>query len=218
MADTFLKKIVQMLTPENEELIRWNNTGDSIVICDVNRFSRELLPKYFKTKKFNSFVRQLNFYGFKKVPISKTTRGCEFSHKLFKRGYEDRVMNMKRKIIHEMDYDQLNETICDLPPEEPQETKESQDPQDPQEQLDEKDMMIKQLTERCKELEKENEELRRYTMCCNNNNTNNDFDEIEILRNCGNNSSSGNLYSITESAFLSDTFGELDDFDYNLLH
>lgn len=215
MADTFLKKIVQMLTPENEELIRWNNTGDSIVICDVNRFSRELLPKYFKTKKFNSFVRQLNFYGFKKVPISKTTRGCEFSHKLFKRGYEDRVMNMKRKIIHEMDYDQLNETICDLPPEEPQETKESQDTQ---EQLDEKDMMIKQLTERCKELEKENEELRRYAMCCNNNNTNNDFDEIEILRNCGNNSSSGNLYSITESAFLSDTFGELDDFDYNLLH
>lgn len=195
MADTFLKKIVQMLNPENEELIKWNKSGDSIIIVDPNRFSRDLLPKYFKTKKFNSFVRQLNFYGFKKVPLSKTTKGCEFYHKLFKRGSEDKVINIKRKIIHEMEFEELDNSVNEQPIEQPQE-----------EQLDEKDKLIKQLTERCNELEKENEQLKLFnaTFCHN--------ECEEITPNVNDN------YAIQESSFLNNTFRDfqLDDYDQSL--
>lgn len=195
MADTFLKKIVQMLNPENEELIKWNKSGDSIIIVDPNRFSRDLLPKYFKTKKFNSFVRQLNFYGFKKVPLSKTTKGCEFSHKLFKRGSEDKVINIKRKIIHEMEFEELDNSVNELPIEQPQE-----------EQLDEKDKLIKQLTERCNELEKENEQLKLFNATFYHNECE------EITPNVNDN------YAIQESSFLNNTFRDfqLDDYDQSL--
>lgn len=94
----FLGKIVTMLKNENERVIRWNNDGDGIIISDIPKFSKELMPKYFKTKKFNSFIRQLNFYGFKKVcSATKTTRCCEFVHSIFKRGHEDLLVNIKRK-------------------------------------------------------------------------------------------------------------------------
>lgn len=94
----FLGKIVTMLKNENERVIRWNNDGDGIIISDIPKFSKELMPKYFKTKKFNSFIRQLNFYGFKKVcSATKTTRCCEFVHSIFKRGQEDLLVNIKRK-------------------------------------------------------------------------------------------------------------------------
>lgn len=39
----------------------------SIIIADQNEFERTLLPQVFKHNKFQSFVRQLNMYGFHKI-------------------------------------------------------------------------------------------------------------------------------------------------------
>ena len=38
--------------------------GSNVVVKKVNEFSSTILPKYFKHKNFNSFLRQLNMYGF----------------------------------------------------------------------------------------------------------------------------------------------------------
>jgi HSF-type DNA-binding len=55
-----------MVNSPNIDLVSWSN-GDSFVIVDVEKFSQTVLPKYFKHSKFTSFVRQLNFYGFRKI-------------------------------------------------------------------------------------------------------------------------------------------------------
>jgi len=47
----------------------WVRGGKSFVILDPKKFSKTVLPKYFKHNKLTSFVRQLNFYGFHKIRI-----------------------------------------------------------------------------------------------------------------------------------------------------
>lgn len=54
-------------TPGKKKVISWSKDGKSFFISDVNDFSNSVLPKYFRTKKFSSFQRNLNLYGFTKV-------------------------------------------------------------------------------------------------------------------------------------------------------
>ncbi|KAH9460977.1 hypothetical protein Pst134EA_017285 [Puccinia striiformis f. sp. tritici] len=66
----FLTKLYTMVNDSStDHLIKWNKpNGDSFFVVSSERFGRELLPKYFKHSNFGSFVRQLNMYGFHKVP------------------------------------------------------------------------------------------------------------------------------------------------------
>lgn len=49
----------------NETIVMWGEEGE-FIIKNVLRFTKEVLPKYFKHANFQSFVRQLNKYGFNK--------------------------------------------------------------------------------------------------------------------------------------------------------
>ena len=40
--------------------IKWSDSGCAFNILDVNLFSTQVLPKYFRTNKFSSFQRNLN--------------------------------------------------------------------------------------------------------------------------------------------------------------
>jgi heat shock transcription factor 2 len=84
-----------------------SDDGKSFVVKDPNTFEKEIIPQFFKHSKMASFVRQLNFYGFKKVKYNDTLRideqleaetanYCGFRHDKFQRGREDLLIEIKR--------------------------------------------------------------------------------------------------------------------------
>lgn len=55
---------------EHPKIIFWSESGKAFRIADVAEFSATILPKYFRTKKFSSFQRNLNLVS---PPIVSTT-------------------------------------------------------------------------------------------------------------------------------------------------
>lgn len=58
----FLQKLYQIVQT-SAPVCSWSNNGTSFLIKDNVKFSSDVLPKYFRTSNFSSFVRQLHFYG-----------------------------------------------------------------------------------------------------------------------------------------------------------
>ncbi|CAL0320288.1 unnamed protein product [Lupinus luteus] len=79
--------------PESNEIVSWNETRDSFVVWDVQSFSRNILPTYFRHNNFSSFIRQLHFYGFRKVDSER----CEFANEGFKGGMKHLLNNITSK-------------------------------------------------------------------------------------------------------------------------
>ncbi|KAK6775191.1 hypothetical protein RDI58_026192 [Solanum bulbocastanum] len=91
----FVTKTYDMVEdPNTNSIICWSSSGTSFIIWDHNRFSFELLPKYFKHTNMSSFVYQLNNYGFKKIGLQK----WEYGHYWFQAGKKHLLCNIKRRM------------------------------------------------------------------------------------------------------------------------
>ena len=65
----FLNKLYGMVTaPETDPWVHWSDNGTSFIIPNSQALAQQILGRHFKHNNFPSFVRQLNMYGFHKVP------------------------------------------------------------------------------------------------------------------------------------------------------
>lgn len=82
-----------------ENFCAFSEEGDRIIIHNVHDFAAKILPRHFKHSNMQSFVRQLNMYGFRKIPSPPTT--AQFKHPHFQRGRPDLLPFIKRKSAEE---------------------------------------------------------------------------------------------------------------------
>ena len=108
----FLDKLYTILEEEPSDIISWSPAGNSFIIYNPVMFSEGIMGKYFKSSKFNSFVRQLNFYGFRKSTRDQgnddshqNNKTWEFKHPYFMRGRKDLLSKIHRKQNGDSDVD-----------------------------------------------------------------------------------------------------------------
>jgi hypothetical protein len=80
--------------PETAEVVSWMDSGESFVVKNQFIFQMEILPRFFRHNNLSSFIRQLNTYGFKKVPnesfdFEVDVEWLIFAHPHFLRGRTD---------------------------------------------------------------------------------------------------------------------------------
>ncbi|CAD8204894.1 unnamed protein product [Paramecium octaurelia] len=103
---SFLIKLYEILESE-QAVICWNKEGTTFQIQDPGLLTDQILPQYFKHRNYQSFLRQLNMYGFKKL---KNKQGKnEFVHQQFRKGVKNNLLKIKRR--NQEDIKQSFETL-----------------------------------------------------------------------------------------------------------
>lgn len=91
----FVLKLYQMVTGASDEIISWTDSGDAFRISDLTRLENETLPTYFRHRRFQSLVRQLNFYNFRKV--NRERNFWVYKHPLFHRDRPEELHLLRRR-------------------------------------------------------------------------------------------------------------------------
>ncbi|KAF9992855.1 hypothetical protein BGZ79_002559 [Entomortierella chlamydospora] len=105
----FIDKLYKMVEdPAIQHLISWAKEGDMFYVYNCIELSSSILPKFFKHNNWQSFVRQLNMYGFHKIyrydreesnmnRRNPETQRWQFYHPDFQRDQPHLRNNIKRK-------------------------------------------------------------------------------------------------------------------------
>jgi len=125
----FLRKTYHMIDSCDETIGSWATDGETFVIKDPDRFAKEVIPQFFKHNNFSSFVRQLNFYGFRKIkndPIKIITdkrndiesKYWRFRHEKFIKGRPDLLTEIRKsnqnQIIDQEEVNRLHNEVHQL--------------------------------------------------------------------------------------------------------
>lgn len=102
---TFPAKLWNLANDPENKSVFWSVSGDEVII-NQQQFENELMSpekksKIFKTTNFNSFIRQLNLYGFRKV-INRLIQASDqhyFQNPNFKRGQPELLIKIKRLTV-----------------------------------------------------------------------------------------------------------------------
>jgi len=103
----FLRKTYHMIDTCDPAIACWAEDGETFVVKDPVKFEKQIIPQFFKHSKFSSFVRQLNFYAFRKIKYADTIRidpkleaetanYWRFRHEKFQRGKPELLGEIKR--------------------------------------------------------------------------------------------------------------------------
>ncbi|KAG0310361.1 hypothetical protein BGZ99_000433 [Dissophora globulifera] len=104
----FVDKLYRMVEdPSIQHLISWAKEGDMFYVYNCIKLADAVLPKFFKHNNWQSFVRQLNMYGFHKKESSLNrknpeTQRWQFYHPHFQRDFPQLRDNIKRKSARSM--------------------------------------------------------------------------------------------------------------------
>ncbi|KAG0145606.1 hypothetical protein CROQUDRAFT_63694 [Cronartium quercuum f. sp. fusiforme G11] len=94
----FVPKLFSILEEEDQNLISWSNKGERFMVSNPITFSKFILPQHFKHNNWQSFVRQLNMYGFNKCNDSERAGLVwEFRHPNFRKSRPDLLPLIKRR-------------------------------------------------------------------------------------------------------------------------
>jgi hypothetical protein len=86
------------MCPDNVAAIGFSSDGMCLEISDVKLLGEAILQKYFKHRNVSSFIRQLNNYGFKTIPVLMSSSVAHsFAHENFQRGRPDLLEGVKRR-------------------------------------------------------------------------------------------------------------------------
>lgn len=100
----FIKKLYQILgEPKYAQYISWSDDGVGFFIHDPILFTQNVIPIFFSHKSYNSFVRQLNFYSFRRGQKGIDSGGHKsqyYFHENFTRGDYDGLVHIRRSTSH----------------------------------------------------------------------------------------------------------------------
>jgi len=102
-----LRKTYHMIDTCDSSIACWSEDGETFVVKNTDVFEKTVIPQFFKHSKFSSFVRQLNFYGFRKIKYAdtikidakleaETANFWRFRHDKFQRGKPELLIEIKR--------------------------------------------------------------------------------------------------------------------------
>lgn len=92
----FIENLYAMLEDSTSfSIISWSRAGNSIQIKNVADLETKVLPQFFKHSNLQSFVRQLNMYGFVKIGRDASVR--EYQNENFIRGRPELLLVIRRK-------------------------------------------------------------------------------------------------------------------------
>jgi hypothetical protein len=74
---------------QNQQIMRWSEDGNTVVIVDEQELTTKLLPG-FNTTTYFSFTQQLRLHGFRKVETG-------YEHPLFRRDLPQDMYSIRRK-------------------------------------------------------------------------------------------------------------------------